>query len=119
MSDRQAPLRRDTTTAVTTSASEFMTARDQHLKALPCFRQELVRASVSLVRTVPGHLDVPPSGSAPMLYSVSPRLKLRMVVEPQLKLQYADPDPLRGEKVSELVHEDEHTEHEGERQKSD
>ena len=54
-----------------------------------------------------------------MPYSVSPRRKLKMVgIEAELKLQHADADALRGEKMPELVHEHEHAEHEDKRQKS-
>ena len=54
-----------------------------------------------------------------MQYSVSPRCELQELrPEAEREREHADAEPARGKKVPELVHEDEHAEHEQERQES-
>ena len=70
------------------------------------------------VRVVAGHLDVAAERQRAdaVLGVAAPEAEDRRV-EPELELQDADADALGGEEMPELVHEHEHAEHEGERQK--
>ncbi len=79
-----------------------------------------VLVALDLFGILAGHLDVAAERQrADAVFGVAAAEADDGRVEAELELQHADADALGGEKMTELVHEHEHAEHEDERQNCD
>ena len=97
-------------------------SHDEHLEPFPlALRQELVRSphdltvrvALDILGRVAGHLHVAAERErADAVFGIASLEAEDCRIEAELKLRHADADAFRGQKVSELVHEHEHPEHE-------